>query len=101
MPTISSDSLARLLGTLPQELPQYDEIYDLTFTCERTVHSIVERPSRASFKSKQKAHPIHLLHVDRESRNFYAKSYFATTTIFLLRIGIHDQPRAQGRKVVK
>lgn len=60
--------LCELMQTLPQEL--YDEIYKLTFTA--IPDGMVDIKAGNPFP--------HLLHVDRQSRERFAASHFASTT---------------------
>ncbi|UJO21218.1 uncharacterized protein CLAFUR5_10960 [Fulvia fulva] len=73
MPSISSEDISRLLGTLPQEL--YDEIYSLTFTADPGVRKV----------NKDWRRPPHLLLVDASSRALFAKSYFDADSSFIVR----------------
>ncbi|GIZ41701.1 hypothetical protein CKM354_000499700 [Cercospora kikuchii] len=69
-PPGASCALRELLQTLPQEL--YNNIYDEVFTAVPS--DIVVRKYSYNWP--------HLLHVDRASREAYAKSYFGLTTFF-------------------
>ena len=71
-PSTTGKSLPELVQALPQEL--YDEIYDLTFTADDNATVELRRDSKP-FPS--------LLHVDRSSRDIFAKSYYANTTFTL------------------
>ncbi|UJO21254.1 uncharacterized protein CLAFUR5_10900 [Fulvia fulva] len=69
---ITSEDLKRHLSSLPQEL--YDGIYERIFTADdRQIQTI----SRAW-------HAPHLLHVDRSSRQKFARSYFTTPSAFYM-----------------
>ena len=87
MTTDDSLALCTKLMTLPQEL--YDEIYDLTFTASAAsdMYTLPKHSQTrpAVFKLQQKGikyttlkiSMLHLLHVDRESRTKYAKSFYS------------------------
>lgn len=75
-----SPSLGSLLQTLPREL--YDAIYHLTFAAEPGIHYVNKAPQGASEEGRQlrplftAPDSVKLLHVDRDSRAKFARSYY-------------------------
>ncbi|PPJ60189.1 hypothetical protein CBER1_10133 [Cercospora berteroae] len=92
--TSNTPTLRTLMESLPQEL--YDEIYSLTFAASPSIHLIhlsylfstplssTLSPYPCSRITQNDAFP-HLLHVDRHSRNKYAKSFYGDSkSVFIV-----------------